>query len=78
MLFRSIGSLYYTLKFKCVYETKPDYKYIVGGKRRHKQNYTKSRLKLDNDIITESNYMLDNKIFKVYDCGKIKFELLFK
>lgn len=73
----SIGSLYYILNFECVYETKPDYKYIIGGKRRHKQNYTKSRLKLTNDI-TESNYMFDNKIFKVYDCGKIKFELLLK
>jgi len=71
----SIGSLYYTLNFKCVSETPPDYKYIVAGIRRHKQNYTKSILKLGNGI-TESAYMLDNNIYKVYDCGKMKFELL--
>ena len=73
----SVGSLYYKLDFKCLYETKPDYKYVVGGVRKHKQNYTKSRLKLGSDI-TESSHMLDKKIHKIYDCGKIKFELLLK
>jgi hypothetical protein len=71
----SLGMLYYKLNFLCINESLPDYKYVVKGIRRHKQNFTKSKLKLDNSV-TESSYMSHNKINKVYDCGKIKFELL--
>lgn len=71
----SLGMLYYKLNFLCINESLPDYKYVVKGIRRHKQNFTKSKLKLDNSV-TESSYMSRNKINKVYDCGKIKFELL--
>jgi hypothetical protein len=63
----SIGSLYYTLGFENIKESKPDYKYIVGGKRIHKSNFKKSMTG-----ISESK--LD--IPKIYDCGKIKFEYL--
>lgn len=71
----SIGELYEKLNFKCVNESGPDYKYIIGGVRKHKQNFTKSRLNIDNKL-TENKYMIANKINKVYDCGKIKFELV--
>lgn len=71
----SIGGLYEKLNFKCVNESGPDYKYIIGGVRKHKQNFTKSRLNIDNKL-TENKYMIANKINKVYDCGKIKFELV--
>ena len=71
----SNGKLYDILEFKCVYETKPDYKYVVGGIRKHKQNFTKSRIKISGDL-TENQYMINNKINKVYDCGKMKFELI--
>ena len=27
---------------------------------------------------TESNLMLNNKIYKIWDCGKFKFEKIFK
>lgn len=73
----SVGLLYYKLKFNCINESSPDYKYIIDGIRRHKQNFTKNRLKLDNNI-TENTHMLNNNINKIYDCGKIKFELLLK
>ena len=67
----SIGNLYYTLGFKNVGENGPDYKYIVNNKRVHKSRYRKSRL---NTSLTESQEMIKKDIFKVYDCGKIKFE----
>ncbi len=67
----SIGSLYYTLGFENIKESKPDYKYIVDNKRVHKSRYKKSRL---STTLTESAIMKLNNINRIYDCGKIKFE----
>ena len=69
----SIGNLYYKLGFKNVKESRPDYKYIINNNRVHKSRYKKSKLKTD---LTESKQMELNNIPKVYDCGKIKFELI--
>jgi len=69
----SDGNLYEQLGFKEKYITKPDYKYIVNGKRVHKSNYKNSNIKTS---MTESEYTKSNNIYKVYDCGKIKYELL--
>ncbi len=68
----SIGDLYYKLGFESVGSNGPDYKYIIDGKRVHKSRYKKSRL---NTTLTESQRMKELNINKVYDCGKIKFEL---
>lgn len=57
----SEGALYDKLKFIKLYETKPDYKYIIGRKRYHKSNFKKN----------EKSYKY---CLKIYDCGKIKFE----
>jgi len=62
----SVGGLYQSLGFNKVSESKPDYKYIVEGKRVHKSNFKKS-------ITNISESKLD--IPRVYDCGKIKFEI---
>jgi hypothetical protein len=67
----SLGDLYYQLGFNLISETKPDYKYIVNGKRVHKSRFKKNKLKTD---LSESQYMSNMYIDKVYDCGKIKFE----
>ena len=66
----SLGDIYYKLGFDKVYDSLPDYKYIVDGIRVHKSRYRKSRLKTD---MTESEYTISNNILRVYDCGKIKF-----
>jgi len=73
----SNGNLYKVLGFKLVNESKPDYKYIVDNIRKSKQNFTKSKLqKLGHDIsLTESQIMDNLGINKIYDCGKMKFEL---
>ena len=71
----SIGSLYYTLGFENILESKPDYKYIVDNNRVHKSRYKKSKLKT---TLTESKTMEELGINKIYDCGKIKFEYKIK
>jgi len=73
----SNGNLYFTLGFTLVNESKPDYKYVIDGLRKSKQNFTKAKLsKLGHDIsLTESKIMENLGINKIYDCGKMKFEL---
>ena len=67
----SIGNLYYKLGFKLVNDSRCDYKYVVGDKRIHKSRYRKKRLKTE---LVESHFMEKNNIYKIYDCGKLKFE----
>ena len=70
----SVGDLYYKLEFEMVSESLPDYKYVIGGNRVHKSRYKKSKTKTE---LTESQYASENNLFRVYDCGKIKFEKVF-
>jgi hypothetical protein len=67
----SNGNLYSKLGFEVKYITKPDYKYILNGKRIHKSNFKK---KLTKTLLTESEYAKSKELYKIYDCGKIKFE----
>jgi hypothetical protein len=61
--------LYENLGFIKIGESKPDYKYLVNDKRVHKSNFKKS-------VTGLSENKLDFN--KVWDCGKIKFELFKK
>lgn len=70
----SVGGLYKTIGFQLIGDTKPDYKYVVGDVRVHKQNFTKKRLGID--TITESEWMSGKNINRIWDCGKLKFEML--
>lgn len=67
----SVGNLYEVLGFTNVGGNGPDYKYIVKGCRVHKSRYKKSKL---NTNLTESQEMTKREIYKIYDCGKLKFE----
>jgi hypothetical protein len=75
----SLGSLYYTLGFKLVKDIRPDYKFIINGKRINKQRLTKSKLiKLGNDPkLTESQITDRMGISKIYNVGQLKFEMTF-
>ena len=75
----SNGELYHILKFKLINTLKPDYKYIVDGKRLNKQSFTKSKLKkIGFDAsLTESDITKNMGIEKVYNVGQLKFELNF-
>jgi hypothetical protein len=68
----SLGNLYDVLGFTNVGGNGPDYKYIVDNQRVHKSRYKKSKLKTE---LTESQEMSKREIYKIYDCGKLKFEL---
>ncbi len=70
----SVGSLYYTLGFENILQSKPDYKYIVDNKRIHKSRYRKSKLGIQGTSITEHQETKRLNIYRIYDCGKIKFE----
>jgi hypothetical protein len=71
----SDGGLYPKLGFNLISEGRPDYKYIVEGIRVHKSNFKKSKLKYTE---TESEYVEKSGIEKVWDCGKMKFEMRLK
>jgi hypothetical protein len=68
----SDGSLYFTLGFNKISETPPDYKYVINKKRVHKSKYRKSNL-IGSE--SESIQMKMGGIDKIWDCGKIKFEI---
>jgi hypothetical protein len=68
----SSGALYYKLGFNLVSTSKPDYKYVVGSLRVHKSRYKKNNL---NTKLTEKQEMCKRNISRIYDCGKMKFEI---
>jgi hypothetical protein len=68
----SMGGVYYKLNFSLIGESDPDYKYIIDNNRVHKSKFRKSKL---NTNLSESNYMREQGIYRIWDCGKIKFEI---
>lgn len=68
----STGDLYIKLGFEKVSYLPEDYKYFIGGKRVNKSFFRKSNLDTN---LSESEYMIKNKIYRIWDSGKIKFEL---
>lgn len=68
----SDGNIYKLLGFSESYRTEPDYKYVVNNIRVHKSRFRKSKL---NTNLSESKYMQSMGVRKIFDCGKIKFEL---
>lgn len=74
----SNGNLYKKMGFEEISSSYPDYKYVVNGKRLHKSNFKKEKLGIKGESITEKEYMLDQGIYQIYDCGKIKYKLELK
>lgn len=70
----SNGNLYYKLGFKFLYETHPDYKYILNDRRVNKSRFRKSNLK---GTGTESEQLAKLGLVKIWDCGKMKFQIDF-
>ena len=74
----SNGNLYEILNFKKIKILLPDYSYIYEKKRRHKFNFRKNKLKkmgFDISKKTEHDICLENGIYRIYDSGKIKWEI---
>lgn len=69
----SLGDLYYKLGFKLAKVGKPDYKYLIGGRRKHKSGFRKSKLNYE---VTETEFTRSKGILRIWDCGKLKFEYI--
>lgn len=75
------GKGYIESGFKIVKENNPSYSYVVNGKRVHKSHFRKNKikkmfergeLKFYNSNKTEHENMIENKIYRIYDCGTMK------
>jgi hypothetical protein len=73
----SDGGLYIKNGFKKVSDISPDYKYLYKNSLHHKFGFRKSNLKkmFPHSSGSEREITLANKIYRVYDSGKQKFEL---
>lgn len=73
----SIGSLYYNMGFSMDKEIPHDYEYIVGKKRVHKFNYRHgtglNKLPNYNPLWSEHRNMLNHELYRIWDCGKLRF-----
>lgn len=76
----SDGKLYERLGFELKEVLSPEYKYVFRGKRYHKFGFRKKRFKNDPNLVfdsslTERELATLNGISRVWDCGKLKYEL---
>ena len=76
----SSGDIYFKNNFKLINMIPPDYKWVVLNRKYNKQKFKKSNLiGMGYDINkSESEIMTENfDSFKIWDCGKLKFEIKF-
>lgn len=75
------GKGYIESGFKIVKENNPSYSYVVNGRRVHKSHFRKDKikkmfergeLKFYDSNKTEHENMIENKIYRIYDCGTMK------
>lgn len=74
----SRGDLYRTSGFTVEAELAPDYKYLRRGSLHHKFLFRKKRFQTDPSLkfeegLTEKELAALNNMFRVYDCGKLRF-----
>lgn len=73
----STGSLYHKLGFEQDCVIPPDYAYVVQNQRIHKFNFRHANLrnKLTNydPLLSERDNCVNNGLYRVWDCGKIRF-----
>ena len=71
----SKGNLYEKLGFIKDGITKPAYYYIIDNKRQNRIKFQKHKLVKEgfNPSKTEHEIMLERKIYRIYDCGNIKY-----
>jgi hypothetical protein len=71
------GGLYEKLGFTKISQSKPNYWYVINDLRKHRFNYRKSKLVKEgyDKNKTEQQIMFDRKIYRIYDCGNIRWEI---
>jgi hypothetical protein len=73
----STGNLYDKLGFKFDNYSKPNFYYVINDTREHRIKYQKHKLiqkGFDKDK-TEDEIMSENGIYRIYDCGTIRYSL---
>lgn len=70
------GGMYEKLGFKYISQSKPNYWYVINGFRYHRFNFRKGVLIKEGFDVnkTEREIMFDRKIYRIYDCGNIRWE----
>lgn len=73
----SEGNLYRQLGFNETHRSIPSYYYVINDKREYKFKYRKSNLIKQgyNPNKSEHEIMLERKIYRIYDCGKIAYQM---
>ena len=75
------GKGYNKSGFEVIKENPPSYSYVMNGKRIHKSHFRKDKIKkmyekgelnFYDENKTEHENMLNNHIYRIYDCGTIK------
>jgi len=71
------GELYKKLNFNKIHQSKPNYWYVIEDVRHNRFNFRKSVLvKHGFDANkTEKEIMFERKIYRIYDCGNVRWEL---
>lgn len=71
------GSLYEKIGFTRISQSPPSYWYVINGIRHYRFNFRKSILIKEgfDSNKTEHQIMLDRGIYRIYDCGAIRWEL---
>jgi hypothetical protein len=73
------NNLYDKLGFVLISETDPNYWYVKKYKREYRFNFTKQKLvKMGHDVNkTEREIMKESGYDRIWDCGHLKYEMLF-
>lgn len=74
------GRTYGLMGFTKTAEYGPDYSYVIGGNRHHKSKFQKKRIAaqfgIDMTDRTERDAMAELGYFRIWDCGKSRYELI--
>lgn len=77
----SDGNLYEQLGFKYTHDSKPNYFYVIRNKRENRFNFRKQVLVKKYGCpkdMSEHNFCISNKWYRIYDCGTKHYEILLK
>jgi hypothetical protein len=70
------GGMYNKIGFKKISQSKPNYWYVINDLRKHRFGYRKTMLINEgyDRNMTEQQIMFERKIYRIYDCGNIRWE----
>lgn len=74
----SVGDLYYKLGFTYTHDSVPNYFYIINGKRKNRFSFRKKELIRKYNCpqeMTEHEFCLNKKWYRIYDCGTMCFKM---